>query len=139
MDTERKDTQDRHEIPVGVRYNRDQNDRRRHGSLVDNRPLHGPHQRPQSELEAIMQTPPMVDPQVSWDETPVSHLGEMLAILDPKERSVVELVVIGQMTLSEAGWWLGLEYGRSPFTKQWVQVLEKRALAKLRKTFGFTW
>ena len=131
--------QDRHETPVGVRYNSDSVDadgsRRYDGSLVDNRPLWGPHHIPDTELEAIMVCAPGETPRVSFEELEPEKLEQALACLTEKELAVIELVVFGGMSLAVAGGWLGAEYGRRPYSKQAVSNIRDGALAKLREHY----
>lgn len=125
--------QDRHESAVGVRYN--ETSRRWDGSLVDTKPLYGPHLVADNEYEALMQCPPRVEPipclaDVVDGAVMIEHF---LSVLAPKERSVIELVVFGQMSLSQAGTVLAREYGRNrAYSKTMVVKLRDSALQKMR-------
>lgn len=139
-----RDKQDRHEIPSGVRYNpdRDRGDggsgdgsRRWDGSLVDTRPLYKYHNVPDTIEEALVVCAPFQEPQLSREEMDVTSLEVALALLTEKERSVIELVVFGQMSLFQAGIWLGEEYGRGPYSKQGVSNIRDSALRKMRKHY----
>jgi cytochrome bd-type quinol oxidase subunit 1 len=55
-----------------------------------------------------------------------------LSTLTEKELAVIELVVIGGMSLTVAGGWLGAEYGRKPWSKQAVANIRDGALKKMR-------
>lgn len=130
-----RDRQDRHETPSGVKYN-EPAEAKWSGSLVDKRGLHEFHQVPDNEFEALMVCAPGEDPKLDQDQAEGigGMIESMLEILSPKERSVIELVVIGQQSLSEAGLLLAREYGRSrSYSKALVAKYRDSALEKLRK------
>lgn len=140
-----RDKQDRHETPVGVRYtpnssgdagdHSDFGSRKRDGSLVDTRPLWGPHNVPNTIEEALIVCAPFQEPQLSLEEIHPEEMEVALALLTDKERSVIEFLVFGQMSLSQAGVWLGEEYGRKPYSKQGVSNIRDSALRKMRKHY----
>lgn len=136
--------QDRHETPSGVRYNGNnegsgdgphEGSRRRDGSLVDNRPLHGPHIVPDTVTEALIVCAPFQDPVQSRAEMDGTQLEGALALLTDKEAVVIDLVVFGQMSLSQAGEWLGREFGRGPYSKQGVSNIRDSALRKMKEFY----
>ncbi len=129
-----RNKQDRHEYPSGTGYVPPSERGPRTASLVENAPLWGPHNVPDDEYEALMVCAPWEEPQQSQEELDVERdLQEMLlSELTPKERTVIELVVYGQMSLSQAGVMLGHECGRLPYSKAGVAKLRDSALAKLR-------
>ena len=133
-----RDRQDRHETPSGVKYN-EPSEAKWSGSLVDKRGLHEFHQVPDNQFEALMVCAPGEDPKFNQDEAEEvgTMIDTMLSILSPKERSVIELVVIGQQSLSEAGMLLAREYGRSrSYSKALVAKYRDSALVKLRNVSG---
>lgn len=135
-----RDRQDRHETPVGVKYNEPE-ERRYSGSIIDDRPMHGFHQVPDNQYEALMVCPPGHEPKMDQDQAELigEWLNDFLDCLTPKERSVIELVVIGQQSLSEAGMFLAREYGRGrSYSKALVAKYRDSGLQKLREKYGNT-
>lgn len=131
-----RDKQDRHETPSGVRYEK-YPVKGRTASLVENRPLWGAHTRPVNQYQSLMEASPGCEPEVSEDEiNSCEWIDIALDCLDVKERAVIDLVVFGQMSLSEAGEWLGTEFRGCPYSKQWVAKLRNRAIRKVRDKYG---
>lgn len=109
-------------------------------SLVDNRPLYGPHNVPQNMYQAMMECDFGEEPAMSSDEREADWLLFEARIraagLDSKESIVVDCVVFGQMSLSEAGNYLARAEGRNKtYTRQHIHHLRNKAFAKLRKAF----
>ena len=126
--------QDRWETAAGVQYNPPEQ-RKRDGSLTDTNPLYQPHNVPDSETEALMVCKPFDDP--AWSHDITADLGNMIEtfmnVLTPKEASVIELVVFGQMSLANAGMMLAQEYGRNTaYSKALVAKYRDSALTKMR-------
>ena len=125
-----RDKQDRHETPVGVRYSPNLRD----GSLSEKDGPWKPHQTAENDYEALMSAAPHEDIEDSYEALSLGAewMADLLDILTEKERSVIELVVFGQRSLSEAGYILGLEYDRGPYSKMGVSKIRDNALRKMR-------
>lgn len=125
--------QDRHETPVGVRYQETQR-----GSLSDDTTLWDTHRPPNNEYEAMMQ--PGDTPESSYE---LQHEWKTIqtlldcANLTEKELAVLEYITFGGMSLAEAGRWLGLQFRENgqPFSKMMVSKLRDSGLVKLRASF----
>lgn len=129
--------QDRKETPSGVKYLEGFNPRY-DASLRDTETLWDAHRPPDNDYEALMQPG---EPAVS-QETLQERWGDIMgrivrAGLTDKELAVVEYVIFANMSLSEAGRWLGLQFREDgkPYTKTMVSKLRDSAIAKLRTTF----
>lgn len=128
-----RDRQDRHEYPAGTGFVSGEDQR---GSLNDKQSLYHHHAVPDNEYEALMVTLPLEEPQATKDELLIGALAmeNIMDLLTPQERSVIELVIISGMSLAEAGVWLAKEMGReAAYTKQGVQKIRDGALRKLRE------
>ena len=125
--------QDRHETPVGVRYQETQR-----GSLSDDTTLWDAHRPPENETEALMQPG---DNRVTAEqyEGAWGNIQTLLdcAALTEKELAVLEYITFGGMSLAEAGRWLGLQFRENgqPFSKMMVSKLRDSGLMKLRAAF----
>jgi hypothetical protein len=119
------------EIPCGTGYNVDNV---RGPSLSDTTTLWDPHRHPDSEWEALQSADFDEYPEVV---VPDSFLAEMESLLTPKELAVISFMVYGQMSLTQAGRYLGAEFPRRgqprPFSKNAVRNIKMAALAKMRK------
>jgi hypothetical protein len=129
---------DAHEWSAGLGFV-DNPDRGPRGpSIVDNRPLYGPHNVPDNQYQALMECDFGEDPKMSSDEreadwllfeTKIANAG-----LSCKEAVVVDCVVFGQMSLSDAGDYLARAEGRNKsYTRQHIHYLRNKAFAKLRE------
>lgn len=131
-----RSSQDRHETPVGVRYNPD----RRFGSLQDRHGLYDVHNLPASEFEALMVAPgeTVLDAadlqEMAWLWTEL----ELDQLLSPKELAVIEMIVFGQLPLREAGVFLGKQFRKdgSSFSKSMVAKIRDSGLRKLRRLYA---
>lgn len=122
--------QDRHETPVGVRYN-DTTSKARNGSLSDTETLWDPHRLPADEYEALMQPgdhPDAVTAETDWTEyqTLLDDCG-----LTEAERDVIDMMVFGCHSLA----WTARHMGCS---KTWVAKLKVSALNKIRERYNAT-
>ena len=79
-----------------------------------------------------MECAPGDTPRKSVEEMDTSNMAAALATLTEKELAVIELVVLGGMSLTVAGGWLGVEYNRKPWSKQAVANIRDGALKKMR-------
>lgn len=107
-------------------------------SLVENRPLYGPHLVPENMYEALMTADFGQEPAMSSDEREADWLLFETKIknagLSDKEAIVVDCVVFGQMSLSDAGDYLARAEGRNKsYTRQHIHHLRNKAFAKLRE------
>lgn len=132
--------QDRREVPAGTGYvPKEDGSGPSRGSLVENRPLWGQFKVPDTEYEALMECAPLQEPPVPLEELRLAALamGDALECLTPIQRSVLELVVVGGMSLREAGRWLAREFGREkPYSAMGVSKIRDAALVRLREYFG---
>ena len=113
---------------------------RRGPSIVDNRPLYGPHHVPENIYQAMMEADFGEEPKMSADEREADWLLFETRIanagLTDQERLVVDCVVFGQMSLAETGRYMARAEGiNKAFSKQRVYYLRNRAFEKLRKAF----
>jgi len=132
----KRSTQDRHETPVGVKYNGQHEDatqgsKRYDGSLTDTHTLWDVHRPPADVYEALMQPG---EPREEWSDD--DWMADVLVVLDLRERAVIDMLVFGQMSLSEVGVILGAEDGRRAYSKQWIAKIRNRAILKLKGRFG---
>lgn len=109
-------------------------------SIVDNRPLYGPHHVPENQYQAMMEADFGEEPKMSADEREADWLLFETRIanagLTDQERLVVDCVVFGQMSLAETGRYMARAEGiNKAFSKQRVYYLRNRAFEKLRKAF----
>lgn len=129
---------DAHEWSAGLGFV--DNDERgpRGPSIVDNRPLYGPHLVPENTYEALMTADFGCDPLMSSDEREADWLLFETKIknagLTEAEALVVDCVVFGQMSLADAGRYLARSEGRNKtYSRQYVHYLRNKAFEKLRK------
>lgn len=123
--------QDRHETPVGVRYNN--TTARWDGSLVETSHLYGAHRVPDNQFEALMECAPHDEPlNTCANGTWFEHYLDTL--LTPKEKAVIELLYVGGMSGTEAGEFLARQFSKrnKPYSRTYVYKLRDSALAKLR-------
>ena len=109
-------------------------------SLVDNRPLYGPHLVPENEYQALMECDFGEDPKMSATEREADWalFQQKLesAGLTEREMIVVDCVVFGQMSLSKAGEVLARSEGTNkPYSRQHIYRIRNSAYAKLRAVF----
>lgn len=125
--------QDRHETPVGVRY-----EETGYGSLGDTTTLWDTHRPPSNQFEALMAEGETVADanQLSADWEAYDQLI-VKANLSDKEQAVLEFVTFAGMSLAEAGRWLGLQFRENgkPFSKMMVSKLRDSGISKLRVVF----
>ena len=129
-----------YEWSAGLGFVDNDNGERRGPSIVDNRPLYGPHHVPENQYQAMMECDFGQDPAMSVDEREADwFLFETkikAAGLTEREGIVVDCVVFGQTTLAEAGEYLARHEGRNePFQRQYIHYLRNKAFDKLRKAF----
>lgn len=113
---------------------------RRGPSIVDNRPLHGPHHVPENMYQAMMEADFGEEPKMSQDEREADWLLFETRIknagLTDRELLVVDCVVFGQMSLAATGEYMARAEGvNKAFSKQRVHHLRNKAFDKLRKAF----
>ena len=131
--------QDRKEIPAEFQHDQDDDQPyKRQVVLKDDTTLWDPHRPPENDYEALMQPG---EERVSA-ETLTGNWGAYAdrvqqADLSDKELAVIEYTVFGDMSLSEAGRWLGLQFREDgiAYSKTLVSKLRDSALAKLKITF----
>jgi hypothetical protein len=109
-------------------------------SLVDNRPLYGPHKVPENMYQAMMEADFGQEPSMSSDEREADWLLFETRInaagLTEREALVIDCVIFGQMTLAETGQYLARAEGvNKAFSRQRVHNIRNRAFDKLRKAF----
>ncbi len=131
---------DAHEWSAGLGFVDNDEHGRRGPSIVDNRPLYGPHNVPINQYQAMMEADFGEEPKMSSDEREADWLLFETKIesagLTELERLVVDCVVFGQMSLSEAGMYLARHMSRNkPYSRQHVHHLRNKAFDKLRKAF----
>lgn len=126
-----------HEWPAGLGYSSAP-----YGpSLVDDRHLYQNHRIPENEYQALMEADFGEEPALSVDEREAQWavIQERIAAanLTEEEMAVVDLVVFGQMSLSEAGFYMARWAGiNKAYPKQRVHRIRNKAFAKLRETLG---
>ena len=130
-----------HEWSAGLGYvDNDEHGARQGPSLVDDRPLYGPHHVPENQYQAMMEADFGQEPAMSADEREADWLLFQSKIeaagLTEKEAVVVDCVVFGQMSLSQAGEFLARHVGRNKsYTRPYIHHLRNQAFEKLRKAF----
>lgn len=122
--------QDRMEVPCGTGFS---NDISWGPSLKDTETLWDPHRYPINDYEGLLTADFGEHPM--WEDN--GELIDMItACLNPKEKAVINFVVFGGMSLTQAGKYLGAEFPRKgqpyPYSKQTVGNIRDRALEKMR-------
>ena len=129
-----------YEWSAGLGFVTNEDGARRGPSIVDNRPLYGPHHVPENIYQAMMEADFGEEPKMSADEREADWLLFETRIanagLTDRERLVVDCVVFGQMSLAETGQYVARAEGvNKAFSKQRVHHLRNKAFEKLRKAF----
>lgn len=129
-----------YEWSAGLGFVTNEDGARRGPSIVDNRPLYGPHHVPENVYQAMMEADFGQEPKMSQDEREADWLLFETRInnagLTDRERMVVDCIVFGQMSLAETGEYIARAEGVNvAFRKQRVFDLRNKAFEKLRKAF----
>lgn len=123
--------QDRMETPCGTGFS---NDFTRGPSLKDTETLWDAHRYPINEYEGVMSADFL---QHDMWEDDGSLIEFLTSCLTPQEKAVIDFVVFGDMSLAQAGKYLGAEFPRKgipkPYSKQTVGNIRDKAVAKMRK------
>ena len=139
---------ERHEYPSGLGYVPDGEQdwfssgvRNKRTSLIDNRPLYGPHMVPINEYQALMECDFNEHPAMTEQEREADWLlfeeKISLAQLTDRERVVVDCIVFGNLSLTQTADYLARHESKNkPYHKQTIHNIRNVAFAKLRVVFG---